>query len=94
MTDIEIKTLIKKRGANMSDVARAAGVSPGAVRRVIEGKDKSRRIANLISTFLGMPVDKLWPGQYPTTYSRRSSHRVVMELQAAAANVQRHMEAA
>lgn len=94
MTDIEIKTLIKKRGANMSDIARVAQVTPGAVRRVIEGKDKSRRIATIISNFLGQPLEKLWPGLYPDTYRRRSSEQVMRELHAAAANLQRHMEAA
>lgn len=94
MTEIEIKSLIKKRGANMSDIARVAEVSPGAVRRVIEGKDKSRRIATIISNFLGTPIDKLWPGQYPETYRRRSSEQVMKELRAAAVHLQRHMEAA
>ena len=92
MTDLEIKILLSKRGANISDVARAAEVSPQLVGRVIAGKDKSRRVATLISNFLGKPLDALWPGAYPATYRRRSSHRVEMELRAAA-NISRHAEA-
>lgn len=94
MTDLEIKNLLAKRGANISDVARAAEVSPQAVGRVIAGKDKSRRIATIISNFLGKPLEQLWPGAYPATYTRRSTHRVEMELRAAAASLQRHAEAA
>lgn len=94
MTDLEIKTLLRQRGANISDVARAAEVSPQLVGRVISGKDKSRRIATLISNFLGKPVETLWPGKYPDIYRRRSSEQVLMELRAAAANISRHAEAA
>ena len=42
MTDLEIKTLLRQRGANISDVARAAEVSPQLVGRVISGKDKGK----------------------------------------------------
>lgn len=94
MTELQIKNLLRERGANMSDVARAAGVTPQTVGRVIAGKDKSRRIAMLISRFLGKSVDQLWPDMYPQTYSRRSPHRVALELQAAMATIQRHAEAA
>lgn len=94
MTDLEIKTLIYKKGANISDIARAAKVSHSAVSRVIKGETRSRDIATLISHFLGKPVDTLWPGKYPVTYSRKSSERVLMELRAAASHLQNHAKAA
>lgn len=94
MTELEIKTLLRQRGASMSDVARAAGVTPQSVGRVIAGKDKSRGIAQLIANFLGKPVDTLWPGKYPVTYSRKSSEQVLMELRAAASHLQNHAKAA
>lgn len=94
MTPNDIKSLIYKKGANLSDVARAAGVSPSTVSRVIKGHVKSRDIATVISNFLGKPVDALWPGMYPEVYRRRSSEQVLMELRAAAASLQRHAEAA
>lgn len=94
MTPDDIKALIYKKGANLSDVARAAGVAPSTVSRVINGGAKSREIATVISNFLGKPVETLWPGKYPDIYRRRSSEQVLMELRAAAANISRHAEAA
>lgn len=94
MTNLEIKSLIYKKGANISDIARAANVSHSTVSRVIKGETRSRDIACVISRFLGKSVETLWPGKYPDTYRRKSSERVLMELQAAASHIQRTREAA
>lgn len=89
MTPIDIKNLIYKKHANLSDIARAANVSPSTVSRVINGETRSRDIATVISNFVGKPLDTLWPGKYPEVYSRRSSEKVLMELRAAAASLGR-----
>jgi lambda repressor-like predicted transcriptional regulator len=87
MTGEQIRSLLTKKGANMSAVAEAAGVSVTQISRVVHGESKSRRIANMIALFLGRRVDDLWPGMYPETYTRRSSSQVRRELAAAARSV-------
>lgn len=87
MTGIEIRSLIYEKGATLSDIARISGKSHSSITRVINGESRSRDIATMISNFLGKPVDVLWPGKYPNVYRRRSSERVLMELQAAAAHL-------
>ena len=88
MTGEEIRNLLKEKGATMTAVAEAADVSVTTVSRVIYSQDKSRRIASVISLFLGKRIDDLWPGQYPANYTRRSSSdRIKNELKAAAKSV-------
>lgn len=88
MAPSEIRKLIEKKGASAADIAAGVKVSPAAVNGVINGTIKSRRIATIISLFLGVPVDKLWPGQYPATY-KRNRDGVMRELQAAAMQAER-----
>lgn len=83
MTADQIKNLIKGKGASLRDIAEAADVSPSTVCRVVSGDMKSRRLAQVISRFLGKRIDDLWPDAYPQQYSRRSSMQVRQELAAA-----------
>jgi len=43
------------------DIARALGVSHTTVIMVVDGRSKSRRIAQAISDAVGIPVAELWP---------------------------------
>lgn len=83
MTEAEIRALIDKKGATMTDIARESGVSLSTVRKVIRGEARSRRIASILSQFLCKRVEDLWPGQYPATYARRTQDQVIRELRAA-----------
>lgn len=87
MTGEQIRALLKEKGASMTDIARAAEVSVTSVSRVIHCEAKSRRIASVISLFLGKRLDDLWPGAYPAQYTRRTPERISRELKAAVVSV-------
>jgi lambda repressor-like predicted transcriptional regulator len=72
MTPAEIHAELKKNGFISSDVARALRVSRMSVSNVINGKGKSRRIAEAIAKLTGKTTDELWPGFYPENYQRAS----------------------
>lgn len=73
MNPTDIRALIKKRGAAISAIAESLEVSEAAVRGVIDGNIKSRRIAKRIADFTGRKVDDLWPGRYPAKYRRKAT---------------------
>jgi lambda repressor-like predicted transcriptional regulator len=60
----DIKAALKKKGSSQVKVARTLKLSRSAVAHVIEGRSKSRRIADEISRVTGIPIDELWPGKY------------------------------
>lgn len=71
MHPADIKAAIQKRGSSQAKIADAANVSRSHVSYVIQGRSKSRRIADAISRATGIPVDRLWPGKYPFTDDQR-----------------------
>lgn len=64
MHPADIQAALKKRGSSQAKIAEASNVSRAHVSYVIQGRSKSRRIAEAISTTTGIPVDRLWPGKY------------------------------
>lgn len=83
MTEAEIRALIAKKGATMTDIAAETEVSLSTVRKVIRGEARSRRIANVIALFLGRRIEDLWPGAYPEQYRRKTAEQVRREVRAA-----------
>lgn len=73
MDPISIRALIKKRGATIAAIAASLKCSEAAVRGVIDGNSKSRRIARRIADFIGRPIDELWPNKYPAKYRRKAT---------------------
>lgn len=65
MHPADIKAALQKRGYWITDVARGLGVTPSAVSLIVRGEKKSRRVAREISRLTGIPVGRLFPGQYP-----------------------------
>lgn len=65
MDRIDIQFAIKKRGFSLRKVARKAGVTPSVVTDIVCGRRRSKRVARTISSIIGIPVSKLWPGKYP-----------------------------
>ena len=70
MHPADIKAALQKRGTNQSKIAETMKVSRSTVTYVIQGRSKSRRVAEAISTATGIPVDRLWPGKYFTDDQR------------------------
>lgn len=64
MHPADIKAALQKRGTNQSKIAETMNVSRSTVTYVIQGRSKSGRVAQAISQATGIPVDRLWPGQY------------------------------
>ena len=64
MHPADIKAALQKRGSSQAKIADAANVSRSHVTYVIQGRSKSRRIAEAISQATGIPVNRLWPGKY------------------------------
>lgn len=65
MHPADIKAALQKRGTNQSKIAETLSLSRSTVTYVIQGRSKSRRVAEAISTATGIPVERLWPGKYP-----------------------------
>lgn len=65
MDRVDIQFAIKKKGYTLRRVATKAGVTPSVVTEIVSGRKRSRRVALAISSIVGLPVSKLWPGQYP-----------------------------
>lgn len=66
MHPADIKAALQKRGSSQAKIAEAAKVTAAHVSYVVQGRSKSRRIANLISNATGISVDRMWPGKYDT----------------------------
>lgn len=64
MHPADIKAALQKRDSSQTKIAAACNVSRSHVSYVIQGRSKSRRIADAISQATGIPVDRLWPGKY------------------------------
>lgn len=64
-----IKAEVERRGASLTAVARDAGLSSSACRVALLGG--SRAGAQALSDFLGVPIQKLFPGFYLRLRSTR-----------------------
>ncbi|HEY4761797.1 MAG TPA: helix-turn-helix domain-containing protein [Thermoguttaceae bacterium] len=64
MHPADIQAAIKKAGSSQAEIARALGVTRGAVSFVVAGHSTSERIATEIATITGIHIDRLWPGRY------------------------------
>lgn len=64
MHPADIKAALQKRGSSQARIADSQRVSRAHVCYVIQGRSKSRRIAEAISAATGIPVSRLWPGKY------------------------------
>lgn len=64
MHPADIQAALKKRGKTQASIATDLSVSKPHVAYVIHGRSKSGRVALAISQATGIPVDRLWPGQY------------------------------
>jgi len=64
MHPADIKAAIQKRDSSQTKIAKAMKVSRSTITYVIQGRTKSRRVANAISAVTGLPVERMWPGKY------------------------------
>lgn len=70
MHPADIKAALQKRNSSQAKIADTAQVSRAHVSYVIQGRSKSRRVADIISRVTGLPVDRMWPGKYIVTDHR------------------------
>lgn len=65
----DIKGAVRKRGANLNELSRRAGLEPSAVRKALH---KGHRLGEaVIAAFLGVPAAELWPERYDERGVRR-----------------------
>jgi len=64
MTPLDIRNAIFKAGLNQAAIARAIGVHPTFVSRIIDGHCVSRRVHEAIAEAIGMDIRQIWPERY------------------------------
>ncbi|MDI3259674.1 MAG: helix-turn-helix transcriptional regulator [Sinobacteraceae bacterium] len=64
MTPTRIVSTLQRLGLTQQQIADEIGVDSRTVWMVIHGRGSSRRVAEHISSLLGIPVGTLWPGRY------------------------------
>lgn len=71
----DLKATIRKRGSSVAELARAAGMTPQALGRVLDrpGKQGERTIAK----FLSVSAQTIWPSRYHPNGRRRSPQPTV-----------------
>lgn len=57
---------IQAAGSSCSDIAKSEGVTRSFVSKVIHKERKSFEIAYAIANVIGIPTERLWPGDYKT----------------------------
>jgi len=62
----DIKAHIRKAHSSSAAIAWKLHLHPSTVAKVIDGKTKSRRVADEIARVTGLPLAQLWPGHYET----------------------------
>lgn len=65
MNRLDIYYSIRKAGYTQAAIAKKLKVERSVVGDIVAGRRRSKRVAKEISTIVGVPVSKLWPGQYP-----------------------------
>lgn len=60
-----IKAELEDKGVRAARIAERMGCTKTNVSEVIKGIRKSRRVATEISRVIGLPLDTVFPGQYP-----------------------------
>lgn len=62
---IDVQTLVAMEKVNQSEIARNLGVTRNAVNLVVQGRSRSRRIQEAISSALGLDREQLF-GVHPS----------------------------
>lgn len=70
----DIKAAIEKRGANLSQLARGAGLEESACRQALRRPLPSGE--RVISAFLNVPLHVLWPDRYAPNGKRYVTRHV------------------
>jgi len=60
----KINSMLLSAGHTQASMARALGVNAVSVCNVVNGRLRSRRIAQAISDAVKIPIRDLWPGKY------------------------------
>jgi lambda repressor-like predicted transcriptional regulator len=64
MKPLDIRIALMRAGVRQTDIAAAAGVTPGHVACVLDRKSKSDRVQRLIAKALEMSVEQVFPDIY------------------------------
>ncbi|WP_082751043.1 helix-turn-helix domain-containing protein [Blastomonas sp. CCH1-A6] len=65
----DLKALIRKRGSNLSAIARRSGLKPQSIAHALFRPDA--RAEQAISEFLKIPAHSIWPSRYNADGSRK-----------------------
>ncbi|WP_090525220.1 helix-turn-helix domain-containing protein [Paracoccus isoporae] len=60
-----LKTDLRLRGTNMTELARDLGVTPASVTTVSQGVRRSARIEAALAAAVGRTVAEVFPDRYP-----------------------------
>lgn len=63
MTGPDIKAELIRRGIKFKEIAERARVSPAAVTRALDDRDRyyGKRLRPIIAEALGIPEEEIWP---------------------------------
>ncbi len=64
MTPLEIKNALQQTDLNQAAIARALGLNPSFISRVIDGHCVSLRVHEAIAEAIGVDIRKIWPDRY------------------------------
>ncbi len=73
MHPADIQAALKKQGFTQSALAKALGVHPMSVSRVIHGKEVSDRVMRAVAKVVGEPVQYVFPEYYLAPPKRDTS---------------------
>lgn len=77
MDPTEIKIELIRNKTSQADIARAKGVTPTTVHRVIRGQSISDPVQKAIARAINKPVTKVFPDRYPSAGKR--NHRLYQQ---------------
>jgi lambda repressor-like predicted transcriptional regulator len=79
----DIQAELKKKGITQVMVAKALGVHPTTVGRVIQGKETSDRIMRFVAKAIKRDLHEVFPKHYTKQIKRAEGERIVAQLLAA-----------
>lgn len=59
----DIKAAVRKRGTNLSQLSRDAGLKPDSLRNVF--RYHCKKYESIVADVIGVEASEIWPSRYP-----------------------------